>query len=81
MNDKNLFVAAAGVAVGVLVFQAVKSRGAQAVALVNPASQNNIVNQGSNAVITKLSSGRFLSLGDFLFSIFNPNAPGENGQI
>jgi hypothetical protein len=77
ITDRQIVLTAAGVAVGVLLFEVIRRNGAQAVSLVNPADPNNVVNQGTNAVVSTISGGNFLSLGDWLFNIFNPSAPGE----
>lgn len=50
----------------------------QAVGAVNPADDRNLINRGVSGFIEKTTDGRFLSLGDLLFNVFNPNAPGES---
>ena len=76
-DEKKIVLIISGVVVGVLAFELIKANGARAVSLVNPADENNIVNQGTNKIVKTVSGGQFLSLGDFLFTLFNPNAPGE----
>lgn len=73
-------IAVAGIA-GFLVVEYLKAQAPKVAEAVNPLDPNNIVNQGASATVKTVSGGRFLSVGDFLFNLFNPNAPGEDGTI
>jgi len=67
--------------IGVAAVAYVAYKGTKVTEALNPLNENNVANQASNAAIKTVSGGRFLSLGDFLFNVLNPNAPGENGTL
>ena len=78
MDKDTLTKALIGAAVGYLIFEYIKAKTPEVISLVNPADANNVVNQAASAGVEKATGGKFLSVGDFLFSLFNPNAPGEH---
>lgn len=73
-------IVVAGVA-GFLVVEYLKAQAPNVAEAINPLDANNVVNRGASATVKTVSGGRFLSVGDFLFNLFNPNAPGEDGTI
>ena len=76
-----LFMAVGGVVVGYIVYKAVTEGAEKAANAVNPFNPENVANRAASGIVETVSGGRFLSVGDALFRLFNPNAPGEKGSL
>lgn len=83
MNNINrtiISLAILGGVVGLIGFVALRKGGQLAgnvVQAVNPVNPDNIFNTGVNAVVKTISGDPDATLGDRIFALFNPNAPGE----
>jgi hypothetical protein len=76
-----LILAGAGiVALYLLARAAAKQGGAAAASVVdalNPASANNIVNRAVSAAVGAVSGGKYLSIGDMAYNVFNADDAGK----
>lgn len=71
MDKATTFAIAAGITAGLVLFYSTRKSIAEAADTVNPINNDNVFARGADAIVTKASGGKFLSIGDFIFQVFN----------
>lgn len=70
MNQKQILTYAA---IGIGAYLVIRYAGAKTVEAINPADPNNVVNRAASGFVERISNGKYLSVGDWLYSITHPN--------
>ena len=78
---REVYTIGAGLVAAYFVYGFLKGEAGKTAAKLNPLNNDNIVANAADATISTVTGNRYLSVGDFFFNLFNPNAPGENGSI
>lgn len=77
---RNFAIGAVALGVVYTAFKAKEFAG-DVVSAVNPTDSDNLANRAASGIVSRVSGGRFLSLGDLFFNLTHSDAPGENGTL